>query len=216
MDYPLETDEIGQGFSKNDEPWHQDDALGAQKRCIRAWTRDSDDDRTQWGMCVSIGLATDEEKAPLVTEIATAGFPLDENYFLGAENLELWIDNQLAGLCRYNSRSFGPHDLLGSAAQPLAFDVTLDAVFVRPIYHSLGFGEILSEIMAEQISAGILTRMHGRRSLGGDVTLTMNADFNSFEGERFFENVIELISVNVATVSASLGVAFKLIVEAGY
>ena len=216
MDYPLETDEIRQGFSKNDEPWHQDDVLGAQKRCIRAWTRDSDDNRTQWSMCVSIGLATDEEKAPLVTEIATAGFPFDENYFLEAENLELWIDNQLAGLCRYNSRSFGLHDLLGSASQPLAFDVTLDAVFVRPSYHSLGFGEILSEIMAEQISAGILTRMHGRRSLGGDVTLTMNAHFNSFEGERFFENVIELISVNIATVSASLGVAFKLIVEAGY
>jgi hypothetical protein len=216
MDCPLETDEIGRDFSKNDEPWHQDDVLGAQRRCICAWTHDSNDNRTQWSVCVSIGLATDGEKAPLVAEIATAGTPLDENYFLHRENLELWIDNQLAGLCRYSSRSFGPDDLMGGASEPLAFDVTLDAVFVRPMYHSLGFGEMLSEIMAEQILAGILTRMHGRRSLGGDVTLTMNADFNSCEGERFFENIIELISANMATVSKSLGVAFKMIVDAGY
>ena len=85
MDYPVETDEKGQGFSENDEPWHQDDVLGAQKRCIRAWTHDSDDNRTQWSVCVSIGLATDEEKSPLVTEIEAAGSPLDENYFLGVE-----------------------------------------------------------------------------------------------------------------------------------
>lgn len=216
MDYPVETDEIGQGFSENEEPWHQDEVLGAQKRCIRAWTHDSDDNRTQRSVCVSIGLATDEEKAPLVTEIATAGTPLDENYFLGRENLELWIDNQLAGLCRYNSRLFGPHDLPGSASELLAFDVALDAVFVRPIYHSLGFGEILSEIMAEQILAGILTRMHRRRSQDGEITLTMSADFNSFEGERFFENIIELISANMGAVSAYHGVAFKMIVDAGY
>lgn len=36
-------------------------------------------------------MATNEEKSPLVKEIAAAGAPLDDNYFIDAENLELWL-----------------------------------------------------------------------------------------------------------------------------
>lgn len=71
------------------EPRHQDDALGTQKRCVSIFQHRTYDGTQQWNALISIGMATDEENSTLVEEIAAAGSPLDDTYFIDAENLEL-------------------------------------------------------------------------------------------------------------------------------
>lgn len=198
------------------EPWHQDDALGPQKRCIRIFQHSTYDGTQHWNALISIGMATNEEKFPLVKEIAAAESPLDGNYFIDAENLELWIDKELAGLCRY--RSHGSEDLDGTSETqgPLRFLLSLDAVFVRPLYHSLGFGEILSEHLSEQLMAGLLTQLVRTKSHDAGADVILSADFDSIEGERFFENLAELIERKIEITSDSLGVPITFATDSGY
>lgn len=132
------------------EPWHQDDALPPQKRCVSIFQHSTYDGTQQWNALISIGMATNEEKSPLVEEIAATGSPLEDTYFIDAENLELWINKELAGLCRYRSHGSEDLDSTSETQGPLRFLFSFDAVFVRPLYHSLGIGEILSEHLTEQ------------------------------------------------------------------
>lgn len=85
--------------SEDLSPFHQDGFQGTQKRILTVFPHLADSG-SEWNCYISVGMATDEQKAPLVDEIAQARSPLNDKYFLGAENLELWIDNHLAGLCR--------------------------------------------------------------------------------------------------------------------
>ena len=40
------------------------------------------DGTRHWNVIISIGMATNEEKSPFVKEIAAAGSPLNDNYFI--------------------------------------------------------------------------------------------------------------------------------------
>jgi ribosomal protein S18 acetylase RimI-like enzyme len=187
------------------EPWHQDDALGPQKRCVSIFQHSTYDGTQHWNALISIGMATNEEKSPL-----------NDNYFIDAENLELWINKELAGLCRY--RSHGSEDLDGESETqgPLRFLFSLDAVFVRPLYHSLGFGEILSEHLAEQLMAGLLTQLVRIKSHDAGADVVLFADFDSIEGDRFFENLAELIELKIEISSNSLGIPITFSTDSGY
>lgn len=193
---------------------HQDDFLGSQARCLAAWPHLSYDGQDHRHVMTSIGLATDAEKCPLVEEISASGSPLNHRYFLAVENIELWVNNQLAGLCRYRNVKREPSDELDD--ETLSFFVTLDAVFVRPRYHSLGFGEVLSEALAEQIVAGIFTHLHKHRPFKGRADLTLFADFNSEQGERFFDNLSDLVAKRMEGISESIGISIEIEVDAGY
>ncbi|WLD65467.1 hypothetical protein [Pseudomonas sp. OVF7] len=198
------------------EPWHQDDALGPQKRCVSIFQHSTYDGTQHWNALISIGMATNEEKFPLVEEIAAAGSPLNDNYFINAENLERWINNELAGLCRY--RSHGSEDLDGESKTqgPLKLLFSLDAVFVRPLYHSLGFGEILSEHLAEQLMAGLLTQLVRIKSHDDGADVVLFADFDSIEGDCFFEKLAELIELKIEISSNSLGIPITFSTDSGY
>lgn len=198
------------------EPRHQDDTLGPQKRCMRIFHHSTYDGTQHWSVLISIGMASNEEKSPLVEEITAAGFPLNDNYFIDAENLELWINKELAGLCRY--RSHGGKDLEGDSETQgsLRFLFSLDAVFLRPLYHSLGFGDILSEHLAEQLMAGLLTQLLQTKSPDARANVLLFADFESIEGERFFDNVAELIDLKIKIASDSLGIPITFSTDSGY
>jgi hypothetical protein len=47
----------------NLEPWHQDDALGPQKRCLSIFQHSTYDETQHWNAFISIGMATNEEKS---------------------------------------------------------------------------------------------------------------------------------------------------------
>jgi ribosomal protein S18 acetylase RimI-like enzyme len=198
------------------EPWHQDDALGPQKRCVSIFQHSTYDGTQHWNALISIGMATNEEKSPLVKEIAAAGSPLNDNYFIDAENLELWINKELAGLCRYRSHGSEDLDDESETQGPLRFLFSLDAVFVRPLYHSLGFGEILSEHLAEQLMAGLLTQLVRIKSHDAGADVVLFADFDSVEGDRFFENLAELIELKIEISSNSLGIPITFSTDSGY
>lgn len=93
---------------------------------------------------------------------------------------------------------------------------SLDAVFVRPLYHSLGFGEILSEHLAEQLMAGLLTQLVRIKSHDAGADVVLFADFDSVEGDRFFENLAELIELKIEISSNSLGIPIAFSTDSGY
>ncbi|WAH60944.1 hypothetical protein LZ023_16140 [Pseudomonas silvicola] len=209
-----EQETIGIAEDSDEERKHQDDFLGPQARCLGSWLHSSFDGKTEWQVMTSVGMATDVEKSPLVEEISRAGSPLNDLYFIGMENLELWIDGQLAGLCRY--RNVKPDANEDADDGALHLYVVLEAVFIRPRYHSLGFGELVSEALAEQIDAGILTCLHKERPFKGQVGLTLFADFNSEQGERFFDHLHDVIFKRMEAMSDSLGVSIDVETDAGY
>ena len=149
-------------------------------------------------------------------EIAATGAPLDDNYFIDAENLELWKDKGLAGLCLYRSHGSEYLDGESKTRGPLKCLFSLDVVFVRPFYHSLGFGEILSEHLAEQLMAGLLTKLVCTKSHDAGADVVLYADFDSIEGERFFESMAELIERKIEVSSNFLGIPITFSTDSGY
>ena len=195
-------------------PFHQDDFQGPQKRILTVFSHLTDSG-TEWSCYISIGMATDEQKAPLVDEIAQAGSPLNHKYFLGAENLELWIDNQLAGLCRCRLSAPDDDEALAAGESFMAW-AYLDAVFIRPCYQSLGFGERLSEQCVEQLTNSVLAHIRERYSDYPSIEVVLNADFESEQGERFFEQMTDNLQMNMDVIAEMLKTPIKVSTDAGY
>lgn len=195
-------------------PFHQDDFQGAQKRILTVFPHLTDNG-SEWNCYISIGMATDEQKAPLVDEIAQAGSPLNHKYFLGAENLELWIDNQLAGLCRCRLSAPDEEEALAAGDSFMAW-IYLDAVFIRPCYQSMGFGERLSEQCVEQLTNSVFAHIRECYSDYPSIEVVLNADFESEQGERFFEQMTDNLQMNMDVIAAILNVPIKVSTDAGY
>ena len=169
--------EIEQDVPCQGMTWHQNDILGPQRRGLSVFVHSSYDRRKDWHVVFSVGMATNDEKAPLIEETAACGMPLNPRYFIDAENLELWIDNALAGLCRCRLYEVdNPDEELGPD-EPLSFTVSLGAVFIRPLYRSLGFGELLNEQLAELIVSGILTHLMRKEADYSAIDVALTADF---------------------------------------
>ena len=195
--------------------WHQDDALGPQKRGLHVFVHTSFEGDQEWSFAFSIGMATNEEKAPLIQEIASAGAPLNPNYFIDAENLELWIENELAGLCRYTFYD-DDSDEVPEPDEPLRFVISLCAVFIRPQYHSLGFGGLLNEQLAELMVSGILTRLLQKKADCSALDVLLTADFESSQGEAFFDYLAEQLEFKLELVSMQFAVPIEVHTDAGY
>ncbi|MFK7697999.1 hypothetical protein [Pseudomonas caspiana] len=148
-------------------------------------------------------------------EITRAGSPLNRKYFLGAENLELWIDNELAGLCRCRLSAPDEEEAL-TAGEPFMAWVYLDAVFIRPTYHSLGFGERLSEQCVEVVTSSLLVHLRERYSRYPSIQVVLNADFESEQGERFFDQMTDSLQMNMEVIAQMLKVPIKVSTDAGY
>lgn len=201
-------------MSEDLSPFHQDGFQGPQKRVLSVFPHLADSG-SGWNCYISVGLATDEQKAPLVDEIAQAGSALNHKYFLGAENLELWIDNELAGLCRCRLLAPDEEEAL-TAGESFTAWVYLDAVFIRPIYQSLGFGERLSEQCVEFVTNSLLAYIRERYSGSPSVEVVLNADFESEQGERFFDQITDNLQMNMEVIAQMLKVPIKVSMDAGY
>jgi GNAT superfamily N-acetyltransferase len=195
-------------------PTHQDSLQGPQKRIVTVFPHLAYSG-SKWNCYISVGMATDEQKAPLVQEIAQAGSPLNGRYFLGAENLELWIDNELAGLCRC-SLSTPDEDEAPTAFESFAAFIRLDAVFIRPCYQSLGFGEHLSEQCVELVTNSLLVHFRERYSSYSSIDVVLIADFESEQGERFFDQMTDNLEMNMDLIAEMLKVPIKVSTDAGY
>ncbi|QXW42706.1 hypothetical protein [Pseudomonas amygdali] len=200
--------------SEDLSPFHQDGFQGPQKRILTVFPHHADNG-CEWNCYISIGMATDEQKAPLVNEIAQAGSPLNDKYFLGAENLELWIDNHLAGLCRCRLSAPDEEEALATEESFMAW-VYLDAVFIRPCYQSLGFGERLSEQCVEQVTNSLLAHFRERHSGYSSIEVVLNADFESEQGERFFDQMTDNLQMNMDVIAQMLRIPIKVSTDAGY
>ncbi|MDC6378855.1 hypothetical protein BW687_001495 [Pseudomonas graminis] len=195
-------------------PFHQDDFQGPQKRILTVFSH-LEDSGSEWSCYISVGMATDEQKAPLVDEIAQAGSPLNHKYFLGAENMELWIDNQLAGLCRCRLSALDEEEAL-AAGESFMVWVYLDAVFIRPCYHSMGFGERLSEQCVEHLTNSAFAHIRERYSNYPSIEVVLNADFESEQGERFFDQMTDNLHMSMDVIASILNVPIKVSTDAGY
>lgn len=194
--------------------FHQDDFQGPQKRILTVFTHLTYSG-SEWGCYISVGMATDQQKALLVDEIAKAGSPLNQKYFLGAENLELWIDNQLAGLCRYRLSAPDEDQALAAGESFMAW-VYLDAVFIRPGYQSMGFGERLTEQCVEQLTNSFLAHIRDCYSDYPLIEVVLNADFESEQGERFFDQMTDNLQMNMDVIAQMLEIPIKVSTDAGY
>lgn len=208
--------------SDEDSLLPQDGFLGHRRQYLSVQMHCSYSGTEEWATYFSMGIATDAQKAPLVEEIREAGAPLNSKYFLNSENLELWIDGQLAGLCRYRLSGHGDQDLmisnLGAPNKNEAYflDLSLLAVFIRPQYHSKGLGYLMSVQLADLVASGMLSRILATPFVSPRISFTLTADFESPEGERFFENLVEEMEMRLNAISTVVSPPIKITVDAGY
>jgi len=211
-----EVEEPHEYFPTEGKIWHQDDCLGPQKRGLCAFVHKSYEGNQEWNFAFSIGMAANEEKTPLIQEIASAGSPLNPNYFIDAENLELWIESELAGLCRYTFSNGDESVEELESDEPLRLVISLSAVFIRPLYHSLGFGELLNEQLAELMVSGVLTRLLQNKAKCSAMDVLLTADFESSQGEAFFDYLTDQLEFKLELVSTQFDVPIELHTDAGY
>ena len=200
----------------------QDGFLGHRQQYLSVQTHCSYSGTEEWAIYFSTGIATSVQKAPLVEEICESGAPLNSKYFLNSENLELWIDGQLAGLCRYLLSGHGDQDLTYSDLdppnkdEPYQLTLSLLAVFIRPQFHSKGMGYLLSIQLADLVASGVLSRILAAPFVSSNISFLVTADFESSEGERFFDDLVDELQVRLNTISTALGTPIKINVDAGY
>jgi len=198
------------------EPPNQDVFLGTQSRNLNVFCHETYDGSDCWRGHTSIGMATDEQKAPLVDEIAEAGSPLNPKYFIAVENLELWIENELAGLCRYRLATGDDPEYEIAPGEAFRLLLTLDAIFIRPQFHSQGFGQILSEELALLVTSGIFTKLRADISIHPEVDLALYCEFESAQGERFFNQLVDELQFRTEIISHLIKVPIKVSTDAGY
>lgn len=199
----------------------QDGFLGPRRQYLSVQFHYSYSGTEEWAAYFSVGMATDAQKEPLVAEIREAGSPLNSEYFINAENLELWINGQLGGLCRYRLSGFGDQSFTSSNSDEpgedeLFLHLSLLAVFIRPQYHSKGLGSLLSTQLAEIVASGLLNRFLGNPVTSSNIRLTIAADLESSAGEAFFENLTEELEIKINAISAATQVSIEISVDAGY
>ncbi|MBI6567539.1 GNAT family N-acetyltransferase [Pseudomonas synxantha] len=204
------------------EAKHQDGYLGYQQRYFSSYLHWSFDGTNEWAVHFSIGMATNQQKRFLVEEISQAGYPLNEVYFINKENLELWIDGELAGLCRYVLSGHGDDVSLDETAEkspadrPYRLNMELQAVFVRPQFHSMGFGSALCQQLADTVCSGILNRLFPNPIPSPSIELTLFCDYNSEAGESFFNELADQLETKLSVIQKAKGLLLRIVVDAGY
>lgn len=199
----------------------QDGFLGPRRQYLSIQFHFTYGGTEEWATHFSVGMATDAQKEPLVAEICEAGSPLNSEYFINAENLELWINGELGGLCRYRLSGFGDQSLtISNSDEPEedepSIHLSLLAVFIRPQYRSKGLGNLLSNQLAEVVASGLLNRILVKPVTYSNMRLTIVADLESSEGEAFFENLTEELEIKINAISAATQIPIDINVDSGY
>lgn len=74
----------------------------------------------------------------------------------------------------------------------------------------------MSVQLADLVASGILSRILATLFVSPQISFTLLADFESSEGERFFENLMEELEIRLNAISTAVGTPVKITVDAGY
>ncbi|QLJ12527.1 hypothetical protein H0H12_18930 [Pseudomonas putida] len=201
---------------------HQDRFLGSQQTQSFPYPHYSFSNNRKWEVHFTLGMASNDQKLRLINEVTATGNPLNVAYFLSVENLEMWIDAELAGLCRFQVTGDGDQDennqcrAPSDAETPLKIQVNLHAAFVRPQFRSLGFGEALCVQLSNVVGNGILNRLVSQPISSPSIDITISADLESAEGERFCNQLSELLQSKMAVLYKIISIPYRIIDDAAY
>lgn len=200
----------------------QDSFLGPQHTQLFSYCHYSCNDNRKWEVRFSIGMASNDQKRRLIGEATATGNPQNVAYFLSVENLELWIGAELAGLCRFQVTGDGDQDendkyrAPSDAETPFKIQVNLHAAFVRPQFRSLGFGEALCVQLSNVVGNGILNRLMFQPISSPSIDVTLAADLESAEGERFCNQLSELLQSKMAVLCKIIGIPYRIIDDVAF
>lgn len=200
----------------------QNSFLGPQHTQLFSYLHHSCNDNRKWEVRFSIGMTSNDQKLRLINEVTATGNPLNVANFLSVENLELWIDAELAGLCRFQVTGDGDQDendqyrAPSDAETPFKIQVNLHAAFVRPQFRSLGFGEALCVQLSNVVGNGILNRLVSQPISSPSIDVTLSAELESAEGERFCNQLSELLQSKMAVLYKIIGIPYRIIDDAAY
>jgi GNAT superfamily N-acetyltransferase len=175
-----------------------------------------DDHEEHEDLTVSIGLADQKQLTNFLSKVSGDVDTTDES-FLGNPLLELWMSNQLVGICSLNlnySMSSDEEDLEDGEIDELYYSVYFNRIFVDSDLQRLGLGRHLA--MAAGAYAGAVIVEDLLKKPFKKVSVMFCADFVSIGGERLFDYLVS--ETENVTNSAALiaGLEFSYLYEAGF
>lgn len=163
-----------------------------------------------WTCVHGFGAATEEQKQGALDALIHEGDQLNEKYFLFVPAHELWLDQNLAGLCQLRS-------VVSEHSDSLTIHAFFEAIFLLKSYRgrrlSSGFVEsIWTSLVPEYMNTIYQAKIKGINQF----QVLMHADFESQTGESVFNHLYETMNTFFESVSAALGVGIRLRANAGY
>lgn len=159
---------------------------------------------------VTYGCSQDAQKRPIYKQMS-----INEIYFDGKPNIELWVDAKLVGLCAIEVSRDDPEDVEPEHAHlGVYYHVSLHAVIIRKTKRKMGFSDYLSTAAAELMSNQILDFM-SLDSVNA-CTVIFTADLVSAEGETFYFDMVDKAENNFSACGKILGRKVEMSLEAWF
>ncbi|NLC22483.1 MAG: hypothetical protein GX771_11340 [Halomonadaceae bacterium] len=156
---------------------------------------------------LSYDLSVDRARRPLMQRMDDEGLQGSE-LFLEREIHELWERHRLVGMLAIDASMqsmTGTYDVI----------VNLCGVYLIPALRGAGIGEALAMRVGMEISQSIIQQLEYARSWGKSIRVFVDGDQQTYEGERFFQQLVAPIS-DVADEASGAGVPFLLKVNDSY
>jgi GNAT superfamily N-acetyltransferase len=156
---------------------------------------------------LSYGLSVDRARRPLVQLMDDEGLQGGE-LFLEREIHELWERHRLVGMLAIDASMqsmTGSYDVM----------VSLRGVYLLPALRGTGIGEALATRVGMEISQSIIQQLEFARSWGKSIRVFVDGDLQTYEGERFFQQLVSPIS-DAADEASAAGVRFELEIAEAY
>ncbi len=163
-----------------------------------------------WTCVHGFGAATVEQKQSALDALISEGDQLNEKYFLYVPTHELWLDQNLAGLCQLRS-------VISEHQDSLTIHAFFEAIFILKRYrgHGLSSGfvdSIWSSLISEYMDTIYQAKLKGTNQF----LVMLHADFESQAGESVFNHLYETMDSFFESAGAALGVTIRLRPNAGY
>lgn len=74
----------------------------------------------------------------------------------------------------------------------------------------------MSVQLADLVASGVLSRTLAAPFVSPRISFTLTADFESYEGDRFFDTLTEELEMRLNAISTIVNAPIKITVDAGY
>lgn len=157
-----------------------------------------------WTCVHGFGVATFEQKQSALNAFISEGEQLNEKYFLNVPAHELWLDQNLAGLCQLRS-------VISEHQDSLTINAVLDAIFILKRYRGNGLSSgfvdsIWSSLISEYMDTIYRAKLKGMNQF----LVMLHADFESQAGESVFNHLFETMHSFFETAKSALGVTISI------